>query len=750
MTTLRILLASLFAVAACGPSTHTNIIPTLPGDGSDNTARPGDGSDAPEPDPWEGRTDLIETPEAKPPAKLQLPPIERFTLNNGLEVIVVKSDELPTVSMQLAIKAGRADATRGRTGIERFAAALLTRGTKTRDALAIADAIDYVGGSMSATASLEATVINCTVLSKATDTCMTLLPDIAVNPTFPEEHMDEMRRLLQAEVRQRLDDAGALAGVHFQNLLWGEDHVRGWPMSMQSLASITRDELTAWHKKWFKPNNAVLAIAGDVDTKKLEKQLEKAFSTWKKGKVPERATYDILPLEGSRLRLVDKANQTQSHIRIGHYGISHKDPSFYSTIVFNYTLGGGAFASRLMKVVRSTGGKTYGASSGFDRNLERGAFAASTFTRSKETVATIKLMLGEIAKMQKEGPTADEVSDAITNITGSYATRFESAADIAGAVLGAELHGFDEKYVSDFALNIGAVTVESAKAAAAKNLESNNAVVVVVGDATILEPMFQAEGWVYEKIPHVLPVAGFERDPDLADMEITAEQAKEGKAILEKALKAKGGYAKVKAIKNFEMIADAQITGIGPDGKTQTIPAKLERRLLLPNQMRMDVIIGDGAVTVTTTLDKKKGWASRPDVGVVDLTDDQVAELTKTLWHEQELVLMRFKDKGARYAKLPDVEHDGTKYFTVALISPDNKSSVVLFIDKKTHLLFGMEHSEGGIKALQLFGDYKKVGGIQVAHARTLISTEQQLDANVTKIEFNTKIDKTQFDKPKK
>ncbi len=111
---------------------------------------------------------------------------------------------------------------------------------------------------------------------------------------------------------------------------------------------------------------------------------------------------------------------------------------------------------------------------------------------------------------------------------------------------------------------------------------------------------------------------------------------------------------------------------------------------------------------------------------------------------------MRYKDKGARYAKLQDIEQDGTKYYAVALISPDDESSVVLYIDKKTNLLFGMEHSEQGIKALQLFGDYKKVDGIQVAHARTLISTEQQLDANVTEMTFNAKIDTTQFDKPAK
>src|SRR5690606_708509 len=148
---------------------------------------------------------------------------------------------------------------------------------------------------------------------------------------------------------------------------------------------------------------------GDIDTKKLKRDLERAFAPWKKATLPPVPTYKVPGLSGSRIRLVDKPGQTQTHIKLAQFGIRHDDPRFFDTLVWNYVLGGGAFSSRLMKVVRVEGGKTYGASSSFDRNRERGAFVVQTFTRNSEAVATAKLLLGEIEKMASEGPTQAEV-----------------------------------------------------------------------------------------------------------------------------------------------------------------------------------------------------------------------------------------------------------------------------------------------------------------------------------------------------
>src|SRR5262249_39438459 len=152
----------------------------------------------------------------------------------------------------------------------------------------------------------------------------------------------------------------------------------------------------------------------------------------------------------------------------------HDDARFFDTLVWNYILGGGAFSSRLMKVVRVEGGKTYGASSSFDRNADKGSFIAQTFTRNKEAVATTKLITNEIAKMAKDGPTQTEVDNAVANLAGSYAMRYQSANDLGSALVGAELHGFGMEYLTNYPIAVGKVDVEAAKRAAREILDPKN------------------------------------------------------------------------------------------------------------------------------------------------------------------------------------------------------------------------------------------------------------------------------------
>ena len=184
--------------------------------------------------------------------------------------------------------------------------------------------------------------------------------------------------------------------------------------------------------------------------KKLKGELERAFGGWKKGRLPPAPTYKEPGLSGIRIRLVDKPGQTQTHIRVAQFGIRHDDPRFFDTLVWNYALGGGAFSSRLMKVVRVAGRQDLRRELELRSQPRQGSFVAQTFTRNSEAVATTKLIIGEIAKMAKDGPTQDEVDAAIANIAGGYAMRFQSAGDVGAALIGAELHGFGIEYLTNY------------------------------------------------------------------------------------------------------------------------------------------------------------------------------------------------------------------------------------------------------------------------------------------------------------
>lgn len=721
MKRLALLLAALVACGPKGKSTET--MPTLPGDdqvaaagtpdaGAPPPRRDPDPDDGKEdPDPWAGRTDLIPPPAPSKPTAVALPKIERFTLPNGLKVLVVENHNLPVVSLHLAVNVGTADETRDKRALADFAAAMLTRGTKHNTADQLAESIDYVGGSLGAAADFESTHVTCEVLAKDVGTCLELLPEIVIEPTFPKDAMKEIADQLVTAVRQTRDSAQALAGEHLENALWGDDHVRGWPVTEGTIGAISAPDLVKWHGTYFKPDNAVLAIAGDVDVKELRGRLAKSFAPWKKGaKAPGRKKFADPKLSGRKIVLVDKPDQTQSQIVVGNLGIAHTDKDYFATILMNYTLGGGAFSSRLMKVVRSEGGKTYGASSQFERWKTRGTFEAATFTRNKETLSTLGLVIGEILKMKESGPTEAELADAQSNIAGNYPLNFESASRIATAVLSAELHNLGEAYVRDFPLKIAAVKLAEAKAAAAKRLDGDNLVIVIVGRAADVAPQLDGAGVKYDKVDYLAPISKKERLAREAAKNAPPDPklAKEGKRLMDEALKAKGGADKLKAIKDVVTKGEAKITANG-----RTITGKYGRWFVAPSQLRIDLAV-EGVGAVATVITEKSGWIGAPQ-GIQILPPDVVAMLQIGTWLQPEMLYLHHLDKNTTVQSQPREKVGAVEYDVVLLKGP---FAAKVLLDTKSHLVYRVYYDFDGRQIYDEYGAYQDVDGVQIAHVQ--------------------------------
>ncbi len=742
----RLLLVSILA-AACGPKPAPAPVPTLPGDGDANVAKPQAPAKPTAPDPWSGRTDLIVAPTPKAPSAVELPAIEEIKLANGLQVFVVRNDRLPVMSVQLAVRAGRMHEPRARLGVAEMTADMLVKGTKKRTALALAKAIDFVGGTIAADATYEATLVSCSVLARNAKTCFELLPEMITQPAFPEDELQKVRDLRVGIVRQRLDDASALASSHVQNLLWGNEHVRGWVDSEASITAIKRDDLVAWHKQRFVPSNAMLVVSGAVDAKTVKAQIERSFGRWAKGTVAPAPTYKDPGLSGSRIRLVDKPGQTQTHIRIAQFGIRHDDPRFFDSLVWNYTLGGGAFSSRLMRVVRVESGKTYGASSNFDRNLDKGSFVASTFTRNSEAVSTAKLILGEIEKMAKDGPTELEINAAVANIAGSYGLRFQSSADVGAALIGAELHGFGKEYLSNYPLAVAKVDTASAKRAASEILRPGAYVMVMVGDAKDLEPQLKQAGWRYEKVSYAEPISPEVKAPEAP---VDPKALAEARKVIDEALAAKGGKAKLAAVKGFRMVAVGE-TAAG----SQTVPVETERLLVLPDKMRIDATLMK-QMRILIVVNGKQGWQQAPDpktgqTRLVDLGARDLQAVDFERWREPELILLKAADPKAKLVPAPDETIDGKPHAVIRLGAPTGDVEVVIYIDKKTKLVTRMVYNDGANSEADEFSDYREVGGIKVAHTRKSRGTGPNARATsltLTTVEIDPTVDPKLFEKP--
>jgi zinc protease len=343
--------------------------------------------------------------------------------------------------------------------------------------------------------------VSCTVLAKDRGVCFRLLAETLLQPVFPEVEMGEVRDRMMGGINQRYDDPGALASAHFDAELFGDEHPDGWVLMPDDIRRITRADLVKFWKTYYRSNNSLLVMAGDVgQLAGLRAEVEKAFGGWTPGTIPARQPWKIPERKGVRTLLVDKDDLTQTTLMFGHAGIRHADPAWYGVTVMNYVLGGSDFSSRLMMEVRSRRGLTYGISSSFGASLYQGAFEVSAATKNESAWDAFAASVAEIRKLRAEGPTAEEVAKAHGYYAGSYPFQLQSAPSVAGGIVAAELHGLGVDYVESLAVRLGSVEVATAKSAAAAYLHPDDLTVVIVGRGEAVAPQLDKAGVKYERI----------------------------------------------------------------------------------------------------------------------------------------------------------------------------------------------------------------------------------------------------------
>ena len=235
-------------------------------------------------------------------AKLTLPPMAEKTLPNGLKVIVAENHEQPVVSMRLLIKAGTCLDPADKAGLANMTASLLRKGTATRDANKISDEIDFVGGSLGAGSDLDASNATCEVLTKHFDKGLDLLSDIVLNPAFAKEEVERLRKQTIGNLMQAKDNPNTVVDEQYKLHLFG-DHPYGKPEqgTVESVSSLTRDDIIGFWQKNYIPNNSVLFVVGDVKPADVFAKVEAKFGAWKQGTPPDMKFAAAKPITASKL-----------------------------------------------------------------------------------------------------------------------------------------------------------------------------------------------------------------------------------------------------------------------------------------------------------------------------------------------------------------------------------------------------------------------------------------------------------------
>ena len=424
--------------------------------------------------------DRSKKPEPGPAPEAAFPEYATKELANGLKVFVIEDDRKPTITLRLMVKAGEA-LDGDKPGKASFVASLLNRGTKTRDALAFAQAVDSLGARLDASASADAISVSTSGLTKVTGPLLDLFADAVLNPVFPQAEFAKAQKRTLSSLMAEKKEPGALSGKLMSKVLFG-GHPYGAITTPESVQAITREDLVAFHAEWFAPNNASLAIVGDVKAAEIIPQIEKTLGGWARKKVADAPASPVPSMSGVTVHLLDLPGSVQSNIIICRPGPPRKNPDLAELNVMNAVLGGG-FSGRLFQNLREKHGYTYGSSSAFGYNRDAGWFQATAETRNEVTAPAITEILAEIDRIRTEPVPEAELELQRQYNVGNYLLSLENAGRVATRVQDIEFYGLEADFYRTYAKRMADVTVAKAKALAEKHLSTKDTAIVVVGDA---------------------------------------------------------------------------------------------------------------------------------------------------------------------------------------------------------------------------------------------------------------------------
>lgn len=436
-----------------------------------------------------------EPPQPLPVGATNLPPFEQFTLNNGLHVIFVEQREVPKLQLKLVMGGANAAAPRDRQGVADFVADLLTKGTQTRSVDEIAQAIEGVGGSVSASAALEWISLSADAPVDSADLAFDLVSDMARNSTFPEREFEVNKTQTLTFLEQDAVNPTSMANRQFGRLAYG-DHPYGFPTTPETVKSLTRDDVVEFYQTYFKPNNALLVVVGDTTLEAVRAQVERVFADWAKGEVPDFLAYpEATPGDTSVIYLVDRPASEQATVQVGNRAINARSPERYALEVVNTVLGGGS-SSRLYTNLREEKGYTYGVYSRFGRPNDTSTFRVVGDVTQDHVGDAIQEILKELQRIRTEPISAQELADAKGQLIGGFALALENPGDFADALATRSLTGVPIEELGSYLQTIAQVTIDEAEAAAAKYIVSERPIIVVVGNAEAVKPQLEKVGKV--------------------------------------------------------------------------------------------------------------------------------------------------------------------------------------------------------------------------------------------------------------
>jgi zinc protease len=435
--------------------------------------------------------DRTAVPKPGAPPVVRFPKFERATLSNGLKIIVAERQTVPQVNLRLLVDSGYAADQLALPGTASFALDMMDEGTATRSSLQIAEELAGLGATMSLGADLDTGFVSLSALKDKLDPSLAIFGDVILNPSFPAEELERLRRRRVAQIQQEGAQPIGIALRVLPGLIYGPEHAYGLPLTgsgtIESVGKITRDSLVKFHADWFKPSNATIVVVGATTMADIKPRLEKLFASWKPGTVPAKNVRAVPLAKAPAVYVIDRPGAEQSLILAGHVAPPKANPDEIAIEAMNSILGG-QFISRINMNLREDKHWSYGAQTLYwDARGQRPfiVFAPVQTDKTKESIQEIQKelrgILGEIKV------TEDELGAAKNSLVLTLPGQWETMAAVGGSLQQLVTYGLPEDYFDTYGAKVAALGAADILRAAKSAVHPESIVFVVVGDRAKIE-----------------------------------------------------------------------------------------------------------------------------------------------------------------------------------------------------------------------------------------------------------------------
>jgi zinc protease len=437
---------------------------------------------------------------ALPPARAQatdwkqivIPPLHEFhpvqprriELPNGMVLFLQEDHELPLIRGTARIRGGSREEPADKVGLVQIQGEVWrTGGTRGQTGDQLDDFLEARAAKVETSGGVDSTFVSLDCLKENFDEVFKVFVDLLREPEFREDKIVLAKNQVSTSIARRNDDIFEIAGREANKLVYGANSSYARVPEYATVAAVLRDDLLRWHRTYVHPNNIILGVVGDFDSKMMEAKLREAFESWPRGPAAPKAEAAFEePRPG--YYFVAKDDVTESAIRMVHLGTTRDNPDFYALEVLNQAFGAG-FSSRLFANIRSKRGLAYYVFGGVGAAYDHpGIFQMAMGTKNGTTAASIDALYAELDAVQKSPPSADELKKAKDGLLNSFVFRFDSKAKVLRERMGYEFYGYPADFLERYRVGIEKVTQEDVARVAQRYMHKDRLAVLVVGKAS--------------------------------------------------------------------------------------------------------------------------------------------------------------------------------------------------------------------------------------------------------------------------